>query len=53
MIVLSHVGWKGTVKEIKKKMIQRWEDGRVPIEYICVVIRNLLLECEIITISWV
>ena len=53
MIGLAHAGWKGTVKEIAKEMIQKWNAEGISSDEIHVaigpaidlVVTLLMIEC--------
>ena len=53
MIGLAHAGWKGTVKEIAKEMIQKWNAEGISVmkfmlrldKQLDLVVMLLMIEC--------
>lgn len=45
MIGLAHAGWKGTVKEIAREMIQKWAEEGIPVHEIHVAIGPAIGSC--------
>jgi polyphenol oxidase len=49
MIGAAHAGWKGTVNEIARKMVEKWEEGGIPPNQIFVAIGPSICEkCYIV-----